>query len=148
MNLSLHWGSHTLQGSVSVLVYTLSSPVPHIVSRAKDKAQSNYCNLWSKQEQCPRQIQPWHRVAAHLKICRNLRLLEWVVPRRCWNRIIIFVCEEKRLEVNHRYSLCLQVVVDLMSTKQTVCFTQCVRTQHYISSAGQSCSCILADDFK
>lgn len=40
----------------------------------EDKARSNYCNLWSKPEQCPRQIQLWHRIAAHLMIWGNLRL--------------------------------------------------------------------------
>lgn len=61
-------------------------PKMHCFQR-KDKARSNYCNLWSKLGQCPRQIQLWHRIAARLMIWGNLRLHECVVPGRGWNRI-------------------------------------------------------------
>lgn len=81
--------------SVSVLAYTPPSPVPCIVSRGKDKTQSNYCNSWSKLGQCPRQIQLRHRIAAHLMIWGNLRLHECAVPGRGCNHITTLFLQAK-----------------------------------------------------
>lgn len=85
----------------------------------KDKAWSNYCNLWSKLGQCPRQIQLRHRIATRLMIWGNLRLHECAVPGRGWNHIttLFFLCRQKQLEVNHRRALCLRV--DLMNSEWT-----------------------------
>lgn len=79
--------SHVPYASVLVHVNALASPIPRIVSWGKDKARSNYCNLWSKLEQCPRQIESRRRIAAHLMIRGNLRMPERVVPGEGRNHI-------------------------------------------------------------
>lgn len=101
-------------------IFFFFPPKMHCFQR-KDKARSNYCNLWSKLGQCPRQTQLWHRIAARLMIWGNLRLHERVVPGRGWNRITTLfffsLCRRKQLEVNHRRTLCLRV--DLMNSEWT-----------------------------